>query len=551
MKRLFTFGLLFATLLALTPALAQDDPTTFTWGTFGNPIGLDSMTVTDGISFRIIEQGCDSLLTFVGSEVIARPNLATSWEASEDGLTWVFQLRDDVTFHDGSPFNAEAVAYNFNRWGNTDHPEHFEEYDFSYYEYFYGGYDEDSVIASAEATGEFEVTFTLREANGVFLTNMAPTMTSIHSPTAIKENGPAYGTPEVGFVCTGPFRFVEWIPDQRVVLERNPNDWREIEGNLDRIVFQVIPDNAARFAALRAGQIDGTEQINVEDLDIINSDESLALQMRPPLNVLYLAFNHRVVELQDVRVRQAISMAIDRAAIVEAFYPPGAVVAKTVVPPSLWGYNESIPDPVYDPDGARALLAEAGYPDGFSTMTIVGVDEDGNLTEEVVDQRPFTLWYQPVVRPYNPDGQAIGEAMASYLADIGIEATLETRDWGEYLGLNGSGELFGLYQLGWSADTPDPDNFTGTFFVGTNVPHKRRGWYHNPELDALLRDARAMNDQMEREPLYQQADQMLHDDVAWLWIAHTGVPLGFRSCIEGYYANPMVEYYHTVVNNCG
>ena len=215
-------------------------------------------------------------------------------------------------------------------------------------------------------------------------------------------------------------------------------------------------------------------------------------------------------------MRQGHPKAIDREAIVEAFYPPGAVVAKTVVPPSLWGYNDEIPDPAYDPEGARALLAEAGYPDGFSTMSIVGVDDDGNLTDEVVDQRPFTIWYQPVVRPYNPDGQAIGEAMASYLADVGIEATLETRDWGEYLGLNASGELFGLYQLGWSADTPDPDNFTGTFFVGTDVPHKRRGWYHNPELDSLLRGARAMTDQVARDPLYQQADQLLHDDVAWL-----------------------------------
>ena len=550
MKRFLTFGMLIATLLALTPALAQDG-TTFTWGTFGNPVSLDSMNTTDGISFRVITQGCEGLLRFDKGTTNTLPNLATSWETSEDGQTWVFQLRDDVSFQDGTPFNAEAVAWNFNRWGDTSHPEHFEEFVFTYYEYFYGGFDDDSVIASVEATGEFEVTFTLNEANGVFLTNMAPTMTSIHSPTAVKTHTTAYGDPEVGFVCTGPFRFGEWLPDQRVVLERNADYWGEVEGNLDRIVFQVIPDNAARFAALRAGQIDGTEQINVEDLDSIEMDDSLAIQMRPPLNILYLAFNFRVVELQDARVRRAISMALDRAAIVEAFYPPGAVVAKTQVPSSLWGFNDDIPFEAYDPEGARALLAEAGYPDGFSSMTIVGVDDDGNLTDEVIEQRPFTIWYQPVVRPYNPDGQAIGEAMASYLADIGIEATLETRDWGEFLQLGRNGELFGVYQLGWSADTPDPDNFTGTFFINTDTPLARSGWYMNPELDALLKSARAMSSQEAREPLYQQADQILYDDVARLWIAHTGVPLGFRSCIEGYHANPMAEYYSTVINNCG
>ncbi len=550
MKRFLTFGMLIATLLALTPALAQDG-TTFTWGTFGNPISLDSMNTTDGISFRVITQGCEGLLRFDKGTTNTLPHLATSWETSEDGQTWVFQLRDDVSFHDGTPFNAEAVAWNFNRWGNTDHPEHFEKFVFTYYEWFYGGYDEDSVIASVEATGEFEVTFTLRAANGVFLTNMAPTMTSIHSPTAVMENGTAYGDPEVGFVCTGPFHFVEWLTDQRVVLERNADYWGEVEGNLERVVFQVIPDNAARFAALRAGQIDGTEQINVEDLDSIAMDDSLAMQTRPPLNILYLAFNFRVVELQDARVRRAISLALDREAIVEAFYPPGAVVAKTQVPPSLWGFNDDIPFDAYDPEGAKSLLAEAGYPDGFSTMTIVGVDDDGNLTDEVVEQRPFTIWYQPVVRPYNPDGQAIGEAMASYLADVGIEATLETRDWGEFLQLGRAGELFGVYQLGWSADTPDPDNFTGTFFINTDTPLARTGWYMNPELDALLKSARAMASQEAREPLYQQADQILYDDAARLWIAHTGVPLGFRSCIEGYHANPMAEYYHSVTNNCG
>ncbi len=551
MRRTIVMSLLIAALLILTPALAQDGGSTFTWGTFGNPVSLDSMNTTDGISFRVITQGCEGLLRFDKGSTNTLPNLATSWEISEDGLTWVFQLRDDVTFHDGTPFNAEAVAWNFNRWGNTDHPEHFEEFIFTYYEWFYGGYDEQSVIESVMATGEFEVTFTLREANGVFLTNMAPTMTSLHSPTAVREHGTAYGDPEVGYVCTGPFRFVEWLPDQRVVLEHNEDYWRDVDGNLDRVVFQVIPDNAARFAALRAGQIDGTEQINVEDLDSIAMDDSLALQMRPPLNILYLAFNFRVVELQDVRVRRAISMAIDREAIVEAFYPPGAVVAKTQVPPSLWGFNDDIPFETYDPDAARALLAEAGYPDGFSSMTIVGVDDEGNVTDEMIEERPFTLWYQPVVRPYNPDGQAIGEAMASYLADIGIEATLETRDWGEYLQLGREGALYGLYQLGWSADTPDPDNFTGTFFINTDTPLARTGWYQNVELDALLKGARGMSSQEARAPLYQDADQMLYEDAARLWIAHTGVPLGFRSCIEGYYANPMAEYYHTVNNNCG
>lgn len=547
-KRLFVFGLLLAVLALAIPVTAQDE-VTFTWGSFGNPVSLDGQNTTDGVSFRIITQGCEGLLKFEGENLI--PNLATSWETSEDGLTWVFQLVEGATFHDGTPFNAEAVAWNYDRWRDTSHPAHFEDFIFTYYDWLFGGYDDDSVIEDVEATGEYEVTFTLRQPNGVFLTNTAVTMTALHSPTAVEAAGSSYGEPEVGFVCTGPFKFVEWIPDQQTVLERNEDYWGEIPGNIDKVIYRVIPDNAVRFAALQAGEIDAFEQPNVEDVPSVEAADDLYLLERPPLNILYVGFNYRVQELRNPLVRQAISMAFDREAIVEAFYPPGAVVAKTQVPPSLWGFNADIPDPVYDPEGAMALLAEAGYPDGFSEMSILAVDDDGNITDEVEEVVPFTLWFQPVVRPYNPDGEAIGEAMASYLADIGIEVTLETRDWGDYLQLGREGRLFGIWQLGWSADTADPDNFTGTFFIDVDTPFARAGWYHNPELAEILVQARQLADQAERAPLYEQADQILYDDTVRLWIAHTGVPLAFRSCVSGYVPHPLSEYYMTVTVDCG
>lgn len=551
MKRTL-FVLFVLTLVLMVAPISAQDVNTFTWGTFGNPVSLDPMNATDGISFRVATQGCEALLEYDGSTTNPVPNLATSWEVSDDGLTWVFQLRDDVTFHDGTPFNAEAVVWNFERWRFTDHPAHFDETIFTYYEYMFAGFDDDSIISNVEATGEFEVTFTLAEPNGSLLNTMAMPMFAMASPTAVQEAGPSYGTPDVGYTCTGPYKFVEWITDDRVVLERNEDYWGEIEGNVDRVVFQVIPDNAARFAALQAGEIDGTEQINVEDLDAIEEAEDLYLEMRPPLNILYLAFNFRVQELRDVRVRRAISMAIDREAIVEAFYPPGAVPAATQLPPSLWGYNPDIPVVEYNPDRARELLAEAGYPDGFSEMTILGVDDEGQITDEVVETRPFQLWYQPVTRPYNPDGQAIGEAMASFLADVGIEVELVTQDWGAYLDAGRAGELFGMYQLGWTGDNGDPDNFTGTFFIGTDDPLPRSGWYENEELDSILREARRLTDQEERAPLYMEADQIMYDDVARLWIAHTGVPLGFRSCVSGYVPNPVgTEHYKFVsVDGC-
>jgi peptide/nickel transport system substrate-binding protein len=545
----FAIALLLA-VLVIVPAAAQD-PVTFTFGTFGNPVELDAAVVTDGVSFRVTTQGCESLLAYDGSTTNPVPSLATSWEASEDGLTWVFQLQEGVTFHDGTPFNAEAVVWNFNRWQFDDAPGHFEEEVFEYYDYMFGP-GEESFVGSVEATGEYEVTFTLDEPNGGFLNTLAMPMFSIASPTAVEENGPAYGSPEVGYVCTGPFEFVEWVSDERVVLERYADYWGEIPGNVDRIVFQQIPDNAARFAALQAGEIDAFEQPNVEDLESIENSDDLYIEMRGPLNVLYLAFSYRIQEFRDPLVRQAVSMAMDREAIAEAFYPPGAIPAKSFLPPSLWGYNPDLPDISYDPEGARALLAEAGYPDGFSEVSVLGFNEDGTVSDEVVDTIPVTVFFQPVVRPYNPDGEGIGEAMISFLADIGIQAELgSVGDWGAYLDARANGELLGMYQLGWTGDNGDPDNFLGYFFGAVDEPKASEGFFQAPELAGVLQEARALTSQEEREPLYQQAEQMIYDNTYRVFIAHTGVPLAFRSCVSGYVTNPVAtELYKFVTVDC-
>lgn len=539
--------------MALAFPTAAQEGVTFTFGEFGNAVQLDPAVVTDGISFRAVEQGCESLLAFEGSTTNPIPSLAKSWEASEDGLTWVFQLVDNAMFHDGTPFNAEAVVWNFDRWRRTDHPQHFAEQVFEYYEYMFGGFDGADFIDTIEATGEFEVTFTLKEPNGSLLNTLAMPMFALASPAAVIEHGAAYGTPAVGYSCTGPYEFVEWISDDHITLVRSENYWDEIPGNIDTIIIQVIPDNAARFAALRAGQIDAFEQPNVEDLPSIEAASDLYIEMRGPLNIMYLAFNYRIAEFRDPLVRKAISKAMNREEIAVAFYPPGAVPAKTMLPPSLWGYNPDIPFEEYDPEGAMELLAEAGYPNGFSEVNVLGMDDEGNITDEVVETIPVQLFFQPVTRPYNPAGEAIGEAMVSYLADIGIIAELSSAgDWSSYLDARRNGNLLGMYQLGWTGDNGDPDNFLGYFFTGTDKPKAQEGWYQNPELNDLLLRARAMVSVEEREPLYQLADQMLYDETARLWIAHTGVPLAFRSCISGYVTNPLgTELFKFVTSDCG
>ena len=538
MRRVTLIVALLALATMIAPVAAQSG-NVFTFGEFGNPINLDTAIVTDGISFRSAEQGCESLLAFDGSTTNVVPSLATEWSVSDDGLTWTLQLVENATFHDGTPFNAEAVKWNFDRWRFTDHPQHYPEQTFEYYEYQWNGFDDDSLITNVEATGEYEVTFTTSAPVAAFLNNLAMPMFAIHSPTAIEANGPNYGTPDVGYVCTGPYKFVSWVSDSQVVLERNPDYWGEIPGNVDTIIMKIIPDAAARLAALQAGEIDAFEGPNVEDLDAIEASDSMYLDYRPSFNVLYFAFNYRIKEFRDPLVREAISLAINRQEIVDAFYG-AAIVANTMHPPSIGiGFNPDVVTP-YDPDRARELLAQAGYPDGISEVNVLAVDENNNVTDEVVETIPLRLYWMPVQRPYNPAGESIGIATQSYLAAIGIQSELASAgDWSAYLAARANGELLGIYQLGWTGDNGDPDNFLGYFFTNTATPKLSEGFYQNAEVSAKLGAARISTDPAERDALYKEVEAMMAATADRIYIAHSQVPLAFSSRVSGYIPNPL------------
>jgi peptide/nickel transport system substrate-binding protein len=520
-------------------AVRAQDPVIFTFGEFGNPVQLDGAVVTDGISFRVLRQGCETLFGFEPGTTNPVPALATSATASEDGLTWVLELNEGITFHDGTPFNAEAVKWNFDRWRDTSNPYHFPEQVFEYYGAQFNGFDDESSIASVEATSEYQVTFNMRQPVGAFLNNLAMPMFSIASPAAIEANGVNYGTPDVGFVCTGPFKFVSWTNDVETVLERNPDYWQEIPSNIDRIVFRQIPDRAASFAALQDGAIDAFESPNVEDIEAIEANEELYIQFRPSFNVFYLAFNYRIQEFRNPLVRQAISLALNRQEIVDAYYAQ-AIPANTFNPPSIAiGFNDAIETP-YNPEDARALLAEAGFPEGIDQVNVLALDAEGNVTETIEATIPFSLFYMPVVRPYNPDGEGIGELMVGYLQEIGINAQLdEAGDWATYLDERRNGNLLGMYQLGWTGDNGDPDNFIGYFFADVATPLAREGYYANPELSSVLLEARTLTDPSAREALYDQAEQIVFDETARIFIAHGQVPMAFSNRVSGYVTSPL------------
>jgi peptide/nickel transport system substrate-binding protein len=204
---------------------------------------------------------------------------------------------------------------------------------------------------------------------------------------------------------------VEWVEGDSITVEAN-DDYCGGRPKVDKIIWRVIPDDSARFLALKAGDIHGLETATVEDLASAESDPELTIMTRPALNTGYLAFNYKIAEFQDIRVREAVAHAINREGLVENFLGSYGVVAKTFIPPLMWGYNDSIEDWTYDPELSKQLLADAGFPDGLSEVTIAEdiVDADGNVLYAAGDKIPLKFYYMPVSRFYYPSPKEIGEA---------------------------------------------------------------------------------------------------------------------------------------------
>ena len=287
------------------------------------------------------------------------------------------------------------------------------------------------------------------------------------------------------------------------------------------------------MAALKAGEVHGIEGVNPDDLKVLKADSNLQVQLRPTNTTGYVAFNYKVKEFQDKRVRQAIAHAINKKAIVDALYGGTGLVATQFQPPPLWGYNKELKGHEYSTAKAQDLLKQAGFPNGFSEITW----DDGK-------KEPLVFWYMSRSRPYFPNPKEIGEAIAADLAKVGIKGQLQTVEWANYLDKRKNGEL-PLYMLGWTGDNGDPDNFLCYFFCQDKP--SREGFHSNPPLSDLLKRASTLTSQDERAKLYRQAEQMIHDNVSRVFVANNEPPLAFSKKVKGYVPSPLDdERFNTV-----
>jgi peptide/nickel transport system substrate-binding protein len=512
----------------------------FIFGAQGEPVCLDPPIITDGISGRVINQIFEGLVKFDKDTTNPVPSLAESWTTSADGKEWTFKLRKGVKFHDGTDFNADAVVKNFDYWKNTANPVHKAQIEagqtFEYFEAQFWGFDDASIIQSVEAVDPTTVKITLKEPQGPFLNNLAMFIFVFWSPTALEKAGVNSCQNPVG---TGPYKFVEWRPNEQVVLEAFADYWDKANmPKMKKVIIRNIPNNSQRMLALAAGEIHGMEGLEPDDVPALKADPKFKLLLRPANTTGYVAFNYKVKEFQDPKVRQAFAQAINKEAIIKAFYGGTGQVAKEFQPPALWGYNDKIEDWKYDPDAAKKLLADAGFPDGLTEITW----EDGT-------KAPLDFWYMPVSRPYYPNPKDIATAIAADLAKAGIKVSLQTVDWATYLDKRKNG-LLPLYMLGWTGDNGDPDNFVCYFFCmdAKDTPIMREGFVADKEVSDLLKQAATLIKQEERAPLYQEAEQLIHDRVLRVFIANNQPPLGFTANVEGYIPNPTgTEFFNTVV----
>ncbi|HEY9723258.1 MAG TPA: ABC transporter substrate-binding protein [Oscillatoriaceae cyanobacterium] len=475
------------------------------FGKAKDAVKLDPAQIDDSESSVVTENIFETLVRFKPGTTIPEPDLATDWAISPDGRRYTFHLRRGVRFHDGTPCDAAAIKFNFDRQrdphGGT-------------FEYWLNFFAPD--VQRVEAPKSDTLVVSLKQPDATFLSNLCLFSMGIVSPTAVRKYGPDIVRHPVG---TGPFKFDVWVPGQKIILDANADYWGG-RPKLDKLVFKPIPENSVRLLELENGVIQGMNGINPDDVARIEGHPALKLLTGSGMNVGYLALNVEKKPFDNLLVRRAIAHALDKEAMVKAFFANGTLgqAAKNPMPPSIWGYDDAVKDYAYDPAEARRLLAQAGYPHGFK----------------------MTLWALPVARPYMPQGQRTAEAIQADLARVGIEAKITSYEWGTYLDKLANGEHEAAL-IGWSGDNGDPDNFLYTLLDPDGA---RKGsatnfsFYCNAQVHTLLAAARRTSDRAERSALYRQVQEIAHRDEPMVPLFHSRQILAFQRGVTGFTLSP-------------
>ena len=526
---------LFATVAAFAATSRTHASDTFVFGTEGDPVLLDGPLVSDGPSGRAVAQMFEGLVGLKAGTTKVIPSLATSWTTSKNGLSWTFNLRKGVKFHDGTTLDAKAVCTNFNR--NYNLPSYLQGEATHYYWFtVFGGYakpatgnpgPDKSLYRGCKVVNASTARIVLNRRSTSFLAALALPAFAIASPAALVKYQADAGTvgadgsfrPTGTFgtanpVGTGPFKFGSWRIGDKLVMVRNDSYWGT-RAKLKQLIFRPITDSTARLQALQSGELDGANLLAPQDVPSVASSSSFKVLSRPAFNIGYVGMNQKIAPLNNIKVRQAVAYGLDKKAVVGAFYGGRGQVANQFMPPLIEGYAKTgVPDYSYNPTKAKALLQEAG-------LTL-----------------PVTLefWY-PTDRPrgYMPDPPRNFQAFAASLEKSGFKIVPHPAPWrGGYLAGAQSGQA-ALYLLGWTGDFGDPANFLNVHFGAESAQFG----FNNPSLFAALKVADGEANLDKRTALYQAASIQVMKLLPIVPYANARPALGFKKSVKGYVASPV------------
>ncbi len=516
---------------------SSDLKDTFTFGAAGAPKLFDPFYATDGETFRVTRQMFQGLVGIKPGTAEMQPELAESWEPSDDGLSWTFTLKQGVKFSDGTDFNADAVCYNMERMFDQKGAGQSAA---EYWQYLIGTFKDDpsgSLYKSCEVQDDSHAVINITRATSSFPVVLSLSSFAMQSPTALKDGdannvktaGEGFTYPDYAMnpVGSGPYKLDNYDEANKTVTLVANDQYSGEAPKTAKLIFKIIPDEATRRQELEAGSIDGYDLPNPVDWSGLKESGN-NVEVRPAFNILYMGLNpEKNPKLKDLKVRQALLYATNREQMVKTQLPEGAEVASQFVPNTISGYNSSLQPYAYDPDKAKQLLKEAGA-EGMKLQFAFPTD---------------------VSRPYMPDPQKVHDALQKDLEAVGIKVDVVSKPWnGGYLDDVSAGR-YDAWLLGWTGDYNSADNFLGTFFgnLKENDFHTSvLPW--GKTLSQDLKTADGTLDEAERASKYEEINKQIAEQyLPGLPISHSPPAIVVSGNVEGLVASPLTaEEFDTV-----
>lgn len=490
--------------------------------TEASPDGFDvvqyNSLVTTNASADVIFNG---LVAFDESSSKVVPALADRWTISPDGLTYTFHLRPNVQFQTtdyfkpSRPLDADDVLFTFSRMLDPNNPWHkvSSASGFPHAQSLQLG----KLIQSITKNGEDTVVFHLSEPNATFLSILTMGFASIYPAEYAQQLLAANRTADLNSkpIGTGPFVLHSYQRDALIRYDANPHYWGP-KPKADKLLFEITPDAAVRVQKLKAGECEIALSPKPTDVLAARDDDKLKIVQTPAFMTAFVAINTQHKPLDNVKVRQAINLAFDRATYLKAVFSDTATPAVNPYPTNTWSYDKDIKPYPEDVAQAKKLLAEAGYPNGFDT----------------------TIWVRPTGSTLNPDPKTGAELLQADLAQIGIRAKIDVIEWGTLIRDAKQGQHDLLF-MGWAGDDGDPDNFLTPQFACASIQSGLNfARYCNPELDRLISDGKATSDIAKRTQDYEAAQKIIHDQALWLPLGYPTAAALTRANVTGFHVSP-------------